>query len=414
MCSGRGDNTDLAGALDAVEDLLAHFEGDVGQFSGLDDAADIVRRLGHVQARTHALLARVAGQVERRALHTFDGHRSVGCWLAHTGKVSKGEAAAVVATASMLGTCDQIAKRHATGELGTPQARALARLHRNPRCGHLLADHQEPLLEAAELLSIRDFLNVCDKWEELADIDGSLSKLERHHRNRRFRIVKNIDGTWTAEGTFSNLAGKALADIFNRYVDAQRLAETADPELAARTAAQRRADALLELFSAAASTPADAQRPEPLVNLVMGDQRAEAWLAGEPDPGGLCETIDGDPVHPSDAIAALLVGRLRRVIYDSAGVVIDLGRESRLFRGGAKDAVILQDNYQCRWIGCTRSGRHCQLDHTHDWAHGGCTCPANGGLLCGFHNRLKQIGFRLWRDPSGAWHFYRPDGSEIA
>ncbi|MEZ5246498.1 MAG: hypothetical protein R2707_15460 [Acidimicrobiales bacterium] len=41
------------------------------------------------------------------------------------------------------------------------------------------------------------------------------------------------------------------------------------------------------------------------------------------------------------------------------------------------------------------------------------TRPHNGGPFCGRHNRHKQKGFAVWRDPSGVWHTYRPDGSEI-
>ena len=41
--------------------------------------------------------------------------------------------------------------------------------------------------------------------------------------------------------------------------------------------------------------------------------------------------------------------------------------------------------------------------------------PDNGGPACARHNRWKQQhGFRTWRDPTGQWHTYRPDGTEIA
>ena len=53
------------------------------------------------------------------------------------------------------------------------------------------------------------------------------------------------------------------------------------------------------------------------------------------------------------------------------------------------------------------------IDHTHDHAKGGRTHPGNGGPFCGRHNRLKQKGFAVWRDPAGEWHVARPDGTEI-
>ncbi len=108
------------------------------------------------------------------------------------------------------------------------------------------------------------------------------------------------------------------------------------------------------------------------MSLVIDEQRAEAMLAWDQDPGGLSETIDGIPVQ----------------------------------------AIELQDR-GCRWLTCGRRTGYCDGDHLVAWQLGGATNPENGDLLCGPHNRLRQTGFRLWRDPSGRWHHYRPDGSEI-
>ncbi len=128
-----------------------------------------------------------------------------------------------------------------------------------------------------------------------------------------------------------------------------------------------------------------------------------------------CRTTNGVAVDPADAVAASLIGRVRRVLLDADGVIIDLGRRSRTFTGSARDAALLQaaldGDGRCLWPGC---GLHrCQIDHTHDWRHGGHTALPNAGPLCPRHNRWKTRGYRTWRDPTGAWHTYRPDGTEI-
>ena len=41
------------------------------------------------------------------------------------------------------------------------------------------------------------------------------------------------------------------------------------------------------------------------------------------------------------------------------------------------------------------------------------TSVGNGKIMCGKHNRLKETGYRTWKDPTGHWHTYRPDGTEI-
>lgn len=163
---------------------------------------------------------------------------------------------------------------------------------------------------------------------------------------------------------------------------------------------------------------------DPLVNVSVDQTTFEyhlARLAGadpEPlDPATVdqrrCETTTGHQLDPADMLAAALTGHIRRVVFDTAGVVIDLGRRSRLFTGGARDAVQLGDRW-CMWPGCDlRTGR-CQTDHTTPWAQGhGPTRPDNGGITCARHNRWKQRGYRTWRDHNGHWHTYRPDGTEI-
>ncbi|MEZ5243478.1 MAG: HNH endonuclease signature motif containing protein [Acidimicrobiales bacterium] len=100
-----------------------------------------------------------------------------------------------------------------------------------------------------------------------------------------------------------------------------------------------------------------------------------------------------------------------RYIADAGGVVIDLGR-ARCFTGGARLAVKLSERH-CPWPGCSVPTSQCEIDHTTDHAQGGRTDPGNGGPFCGRHNRHKQKGFAFWRDPTGEWHVYWPDGTEI-
>ena len=49
-----------------------------------------------------------------------------------------------------------------------------------------------------------------------------------------------------------------------------------------------------------------------------------------------------------------------------------------------------------------------------DGRGGGCTCPGNGGPVCGKHNRFKERHqFRTCRDPDGTWHVTHPDGTPV-
>jgi hypothetical protein len=92
--------------------------------------------------------------------------------------------------------------------------------------------------------------------------------------------------------------------------------------------------------------------------------------------------------------------------------VVEIGRRQRLFTGALREAVMLHST-RCIWPGCWRPTSQCQADHLLPHVNDGPTCAANGGPLCGCHNRFKTRGYTTHRDHHGHWHHYRPDGTEI-
>jgi hypothetical protein len=104
---------------------------------------------------------------------------------------------------------------------------------------------------------------------------------------------------------------------------------------------------------------------------------------------------------------------IRRVVTDSRGVVIDLGRRSRLFTGAARDAVMLLES-TCIWPGCDHPHRWCHADHLTSWNTRGPTDSDNGAPLCARHNQFKECGFTITRLDDGRWRITAPDGTEIS
>ena len=109
----------------------------------------------------------------------------------------------------------------------------------------------------------------------------------------------------------------------------------------------------------------------------------------------------------------MLVGYIRYVVRNEEGVPITWGRKRRLFEGPARDAVRSMAT-RCTHPGCRVRLKRTQTDHTVDFARGGHTDPGNGNPRCLRHNLTKNRGFTVWRDPTGDWHTYRPDGTEVA
>lgn len=395
------------------------------------DLARVLTDLDMVRRRVEAMIAATVGVAERTVAYGEDAHASVTGWVKATCNYSSGETNAVVQSARLLHAVSEVSSAAHAGTLGVPQLRLLARTFANRRCADQFPDSAELLIGHAQELWFNEFAVVIQRWQSLADADGAHAAHERAHSHRDAHVSVVGERVYL-DGCGGVAAGSVIEEIFARFCDTEFRADCdagvtqwgakMHPGLLDRTAAQRRFDALLAIFTSAAGSGAVGQC-DPLVNIIADQTTVEyqlAKLAGA-DPKPLdpstvderrCETTTGHQLDPADMLAALLTGHVRRVIFDSAGVVIDLGRRARLFTGGARDAVLLGDRW-CMWAGCDlRSGR-CQTDHTTPWANDGPTRPGNGGPACGRHNRWKQHGYRTERDRNGHWHTYRPDGTEI-
>ena len=85
---------------------------------------------------------------------------------------------------------------------------------------------------------------------------------------------------------------------------------------------------------------------------------------------------------------------VRRILLGEDSLVINVGRERRLFRGASRLALERRDG-GCVWPGCTRAPRLCQADHIEPWWAGGESVTTNGRLLCRWHHRLRSEGWEL-------------------
>jgi hypothetical protein len=386
---------------------------------------DRERRLAEAKVATflHAV-GEVGGHLE-------DGHRSLRAWGQSSCNWSHTEANRLVKTGRMLDTYQTAAVLAESGELGVAQMHALASVVTNPRVQPHLADGEAAIVGAAVSLDYADLLIFLNGWVAAADPDGAHQSAERAHKGRRARI-----GVFGNE-CFLDAAGGAtqgvqLKEILDAFAHSEWLADWDEgvlqhggqmcPGLMARTDAQRRFDALFAIFHAAASMSADSTGTAVTVNLVVGldafEHHLEKALGGDPapldpnDPQSRCETDDGVPIDPADMLLAAVSGHVRRVVFDSAGVVVNMGRKQRLFTGAMRDAVLLSAR-RCTWGGCHVPSHHCQTDHVLPWSQAGPTSTSNGAPKCGHHNRWMTRGYRTWRDPDGHWHHYRPDGTEI-
>jgi len=434
--------TDLLEPPAPIDEALAVLEAAVGlvqaaDLDGLSPAEELalVGRLEVLRRRLDHGTDLVAGHLDVSAAFSLDGHRTAKGALKAIGRLPGSEAHGRVQTARALRRLPLVEAAYAEGRIPTEHVRAIARTISNPRVAEWVPDADPIFAHHATVLGYDDFVAALRQWEALADADGADQASERAHERRRASLQESaIDGSFRLEADHGAVQGAAMAEIFERFETAELHADWASArevhgddarvEHLERTPAQRRADALVAIFRRAEA--AEGTSPEPLVNIVVDQDTFDDELrraAGVPvtvDPNAdldrrRCHTLDGTPIRPAEAVAAALVGHVRRVVVDAAGTVIDLGRKQRLFTGSARDAAFLQallrgpGGLGCLWPGCDGRGRSLQVDHRDPSCRGGPTDVANSDAYCGFHNRTKERGFRPVRAPDGTWTIHRPD-----
>jgi hypothetical protein len=167
-----------------------------------------------------------------------------------------------------------------------------------------------------------------------------------------------------------------------------------------RTAATRRADALLEIIGRGVAAPEGVTR-SPRTTLVV-TMSLEA----------LMDALRG--VGMLDTDAALSPSAVRRLACEAGIVpmvlgaqseVLDLGYTRRLFTPAQRRALAARDQ-GCSYPGCTVPPMWCQAHHVTHWLHGGPTDLRNGALLCGRHHTVvHQRGLTATVAATGVtWH----------
>ena len=193
-----------------------------------------------------------------------------------------------------------------------------------------------------------------------------------------------------------------------------------------RSADQRRADALIQLAldrltptstSTTASTTASTggvpcgplptgQGLRPGVQVTVA---LSTLLGLDEQPG---ELAGYGPVTADTArrLAADPTGTWRRLLTDPHGHLLDYGRRTYRPPRNLANHVITRDG-TCRFPGCRRPARICELDHQKPWNNGGTTSPTNITALCARHHHLKHdTGWQVTGSPEHHLHWTSPTG----
>lgn len=440
-------------ALDDADAALAELVGLPLEPTDVTEALELARRVDQLSRRIRAVQIDVIEAIDQRGLHRPDGHRSARVMVEHASHLSAREAKRRDRARRALADLPMVRAGLAAGSIGPCQVDRIALVHANPRVREELValDAQLALLAAA--LTYPELDRRLKNWERQVDDEGTADAARRCHENRRARLTQDYDGGWELLGAFGTLTGAQMQSIFRAFVEAEFQADWEEAravhgdattvEHLARTFDQRDADAVTRIFEAAANAYAAAPGGAPIDTTVVMDNetferelRRAAGLDPEPrtevDLGPLpnedegeadrpsvhpgrevrCETYDGYVIDPAEIFAHALVGRVRRTVLGWDGVVLDQSGLHKLYTGPLRHAAMVSAR-TCYWPGCNVTVSRCQIDHLDPRRQGGRTNLGNGAPACGRHNRLKEHGFTVRRDPRGRLHVHRPDGTEI-
>jgi len=174
------------------------------------------------------------------------------------------------------------------------------------------------------------------------------------------------------------------------------------------SADMKRADALTAIASQALAAMAIDVQPHrrPITISVAIDLPTLMGLAENP---GQLAGYGAIPASVARRLAA--DGNWQRFVSDpTTGNLLDFGREKYTPPQELVDYLLARDRI-CRFPGCRRAGQSSDIDHAHSWETGGETNPANLGLLCRRHHRMKTHGgWSLESNPDGSCLWKSPQG----
>ncbi|MEO6571184.1 MAG: HNH endonuclease signature motif containing protein [Ilumatobacteraceae bacterium] len=425
-----------------------------------DAHLDQAIRASEADARRHAAHQAVLLAIaEDRQIYRTDGHHSMAGYLRATCNTSTDDVARRRKLAALVDAVPEIGSSLLAGRIGVVQALQIDRIRTNPRLRTYLPAVAPVFVEFAEHRSYDEFRGDIDEFIRLVDSDGTLAGMAADVESRTGRVT-DLGGVIDIVASGGDpLTAMRLVAVFDAFVEAEFRADVearrlefgdlAQQHPMPRTAAQRRFDALVTIFRAAASAPDAPNFPESTLSVVIDERSLDEAFVRPPitldsgdqidlseltvtddtlidvlvtdivaDPHRFllrrCVTATGAAVHPLVALEVALAGHVRRVVIDSRGVVVDLGRKQRLFTGNARLAAQLLNRY-CTHPGCRIPAARCDVDHIDGWAaDDGPTVQRNATIRCGSHDRFKhRERWKVRRDSRGRVYNIRADGSVV-
>ena len=374
----------LGSLIGAIDELVAE---DPSALADPDTVVELHRQL----ARLEAVATKAVGRFDAEQRWAPDGARGAAAWLARRCSLPRPSADRRVRLARHLRHMPAVDEAWCAGNLDSAHVSVLAQARAaSPARAAELEAFEDRLVGFAKSLSFAQFCRAVRYWTHAVDPDGADAEEADKVTDRRFHLSQTFRDMWVGDFLLDPINGAIVAEEIRRIEEElfaadwgeakERLGRDPLVHELRRSAAQRRADALVEMAVRSRTAPADGRRPEPLFTVLVGYETFH---------GRICELANGTVISPGALVPYLDAAWAERVVFGSPSRVIDVGVHRRLFEGATRRAVEIRDR-ECFHPFCEDRFEHCQVDHVEPYGAGGITVQTNGRVACGFHNRRRH------------------------
>jgi hypothetical protein len=355
----------------------------------LSDPESVIE-LNQLSARLDYVATAAVAEFDAGAEWAVDGAKTPAAWLATRCHLPKAQAARLVRRGRALPHLVLATQAFRDGDIGAAQFDVLAKV-RTPLTEVAFARDEALLVEQAKELKFEPLVTALAYWQQHADPDGADEADLERRAQRDVYVTQSINGMVLGGITLDPIGGSIVADELFRlehklfeadWAEAKERLGT-EPRLyeLQRSAAQRRADAMVEMAVRSKNAPEDGYRPGPLFSVLVGF---------EPLHGAICQLSNGTVISPG-SLPQWMDGATFERIVNAPGRRIECSPTSRFFTGATRRAIEVRD-LECTHEYCDQPAERCQIDHIVPWNKDGLTTQENGRVLCAFHNRLRNHG----------------------
>ena len=268
------------------------------------------------------------------------------------------------------------------------------------------ADFERIALPFAERLTVAKFNRRARVLRERMQPESIATRTAAAVAERSVELIPERDGMATLSAYLP--AHQALA-VYNRVSDLARGLQGPEED---RTLTQLRADAFSDLLIHGETGNLRGVRATVLVTVPV------LTLLGSSDEPATLEGYGPIDAETARRLAAQAPSFIRILTHPETGAVLSVGRTRYAVPRDLRTWLLVRDK-TCRFPGCSRAARHCEVDHTDDWQFGGETRYDNLAHLCKSHHNLKHhTGWKVeqrgdgvleWTSPLGRKYLVEPE-----